>query len=134
MLKRELSLDEVFIGHIGGDDFLIIFDGLDGKYPIHSTVRQLQRQFAENVQSYYNEEDRARGYIRGKDRQGETQRYPLLTVSAAVIGVKKTKNASLEELTHHIMKLKKRAKASPDSFAADDFNRNPAMLYKHFSD
>jgi len=70
-----------FIGHIGGDDFVIITDP--------KTVDQLCQNIIEEFEkvspTFYNEEDRKRGYIITKDRKGNEEKVPLLSISIGVV-------------------------------------------------
>ncbi len=117
ILKKELSLSKDFIGHIGGDDFIVIFQNNREREEILEKIRTIQDKFTRNVSSYYSEEDRDRGCIRGKDRNGKLRNFPLLTVSAALIDLSHTAADSLEDFTRQIMALKKEAKGSPDFLA-----------------
>jgi len=70
-----------FIGHIGGDDFVIVTtpDVVD------NLCRKIIADFEKTAPSFYNETDRKNGYIVGFDRQGKEQRIPLLSVSIGVV-------------------------------------------------
>jgi diguanylate cyclase (GGDEF)-like protein len=70
-----------FVGHIGGDDFVILTtpDKAD------ALCQKLILDFESLVPSFYNEKDRKNGYIIGKDRQGLEQRIPLLSISIGVV-------------------------------------------------
>ncbi len=70
-----------FVGHIGGDDFVILTRPVCaeaiGKAIIHD--------FDECIPEHYNKEDRERGYIEGLDRQGVMQQFPFASISAAIV-------------------------------------------------
>ena len=70
-----------FVGHIGGDDFVIVTtpDKAD------NLCQKVILGFEELSPSFYNEKDRKNGYIVGKDRQGQEQRIPLLSVSIGIV-------------------------------------------------
>ncbi|MDD4953376.1 MAG: response regulator [Candidatus Omnitrophica bacterium] len=72
---------EDFIGHIGGDDFVIITTpgAADG------ICEYIIAEFDKTSPSFYNEIDRKNGYIIAKDRQGKQQRTSLLSVSIGVV-------------------------------------------------
>ncbi|MGD0336728.1 MAG: response regulator [Candidatus Omnitrophota bacterium] len=70
-----------FIGHIGGDDFVVITS-------IAASERLCQEiisQFDKAVPGFYNEVDRKRGYIVAEDRQGKEQKTNLLSISIGVV-------------------------------------------------
>ncbi len=117
ILKKTMTLSRDFIGHIGGDDFIVIFQDPARKELIYERIRTIQEDFARDVSSCYSEEDRNRGHINGRDRNGRFRKFPLLTVSAALMELPDDPDISLEKFTRQIMNLKKKAKASPHYFA-----------------
>ena len=70
-----------FIGHIGGDDF-IMFLSTDNW---HAQCSQILEHFAEWVRHRYSPEDQVMGGITGKDRAGNIQSYPLLSLSIGCV-------------------------------------------------
>lgn len=78
---RELGNADDFLGHIGGDDFVLITTPA-------ATDRISQRivsEFAETALGLYEEPDRRRGYIEANDRDGTTLHFPLMTLSIGVV-------------------------------------------------
>jgi diguanylate cyclase (GGDEF)-like protein len=73
------SLD--FVGHIGGDDFVFITlpDRAD------EICQKIVKTFDQIIPRYYDEKSRARGYIESETRSGESQSFPLMTISIAVV-------------------------------------------------
>jgi len=74
---KERGNTEDFIGHIGGDDFVIITTS-DTDEPICIYITQ---KFDENIRNFYDEIDRARGYVVGKTRQGEEKQFPIMSIA-----------------------------------------------------
>lgn len=72
---------EDFIGHIGGDDFVVI----STPEKIDNICKKIIADFEKVAPTFYNESDRKIGYIIGKDRQGKEQKIPLLSVSIGVV-------------------------------------------------
>ena len=72
-----------FIGHIGGDDFFV----LTGQERAEPLSIALVTGFNERVGEYYKKMDRDRGYIEGMDRYGVQRRFPLLSLSVAIIDI-----------------------------------------------
>jgi PleD family two-component response regulator len=70
-----------FVGHIGGDDFVFITtpDTVD------KVCQTIIQQFDRILPRYYDEESRARGYIETKTRNGMIQRFPVMSLSIAVV-------------------------------------------------
>jgi diguanylate cyclase (GGDEF)-like protein len=70
-----------FIGHVGGDDFVAI---LPADMAEEVSVEIIKR-FDAAVPSLYDPEDRARGYIEGKTRQGEPAHFPFVGIALAIV-------------------------------------------------
>jgi diguanylate cyclase (GGDEF)-like protein len=70
-----------FIGHIGGDDFVIV-TSIDASEKISQKIID---DFEEIAPSFYNERDRKKGFIIAKDRKGREQRIPLLSLSIGIV-------------------------------------------------
>jgi len=70
-----------FIGHIGGDDFVIVTtpDKTD------NLCQKIILEFESLVPSFYNEKDRKNSFIIAKDREGKEQKVPLLSISIGVV-------------------------------------------------
>jgi PleD family two-component response regulator len=85
-LLRQLSAPasgrDVFLGHIGGDDFAL----LSHPDSAESLCREAVARFNARVPALYDAEDLARGYLPGLDRDGKQQQFPLmgLTIGGAV--------------------------------------------------
>ena len=78
---QEAGNPDDFIGHIGGDDFVIVttLDAAD------NLCKKIIDEFEQIAPSFYNETDRKNGYIIGHDRQGKEQTIPLLSMSIGVV-------------------------------------------------
>ena len=70
-----------FIGHIGGDDFLVMTT-LQRCEPLCEAIIN---HFDAMASQLYDEEDRKRGYISHTDRKGQEVKIPLLSVSIALV-------------------------------------------------
>ena len=70
-----------FIGHIGGDDFVIVTT----PKAADNICKKIIVDFEKTAPSFYNEADRKRGYILAKDRKGKEQKIPLLSVSIGIV-------------------------------------------------
>jgi len=106
ILKKELNKN-VFIAHIGGDDFFIGFKNLDFNEAFRIT-QHIQNTFTEQVKSLYNENDRQKAYIETKDRYGTIRQFKLLGVCSAVVEISKEISAS--NLDKALGVIKKEAK------------------------
>lgn len=70
-----------FVGHIGGDDFIVILP----MQQIESACREIIAHFDLIAPSLYDETDRRQGSLLLKDRQNRLCRFPLMTLSIAVV-------------------------------------------------
>ncbi|MCE5249709.1 GGDEF domain-containing protein [bacterium] len=119
ILRKFQNGRNMFIGHIGGDDFFI---GIDleavSLEESNGLVRDIINQFRENVKSIYRPEHQRNGYIISNDRNGRRKRYPLLEVSAGCLVVPKDrKHCDKETIFTILAELKKQAKNSADKYA-----------------
>ena len=114
-LLKSCANGNSFIGHIGGDDFFagILLTGKNRELVL-PRIQLLIRRFSEDILAFYTEQDRHNGYIAGLDRDGRDCRFPLLTVSAAVLYISSERDhMSPDEVGLKIARLKKEAKLSP---------------------
>lgn len=108
-----------FIGHIGGDDFVVI---TSPEYA-DTICENIIKEFDERVPELYYESDRKAGFISTTNRKGYIIRYPIMTLS---IGV--TSN-EFRVLQNHIQvaeiaaELKKKAKSITGSVYLKDMRR-----------
>jgi len=70
-----------FVGHIGGDDFVFLTS------PERSEIlcQKIIDDFDKAAPSFYNPQDRERGYLLAKDRLGTEYRIPLISVSIGIV-------------------------------------------------
>jgi diguanylate cyclase (GGDEF)-like protein len=99
MLMSEV-VDEVgsssdFIGHAGGDNFVIITtEDISGK------IRdRLKGRFAEEVQTHYNFMDRQQAYIMAANAENQMEKTPLMTFSIGIVTPKQQSFADIREIT-----------------------------------
>jgi diguanylate cyclase (GGDEF)-like protein len=95
-----------FVGHIGGDDFVVITTPDRAEAVCARTIAA----FDALAPLYYDAETRARGYIDAHDRQGHPMRFPFVSLSIAVVGNGQQAILHLAEVAQRAIELKKRAK------------------------
>jgi PleD family two-component response regulator len=91
----EIGTVNDFIGHAGGDNFIIISTAAAGPL-IH---KQIQARFASEVLSHYNFMDRDQGYILAKGADGQEKKVPLMTLSIGEVSPAKYDFADIREIT-----------------------------------
>ncbi len=102
------------VGHIGGDDFFI---GLRHPDPDHAALllAEIVRTFSSDAQALYDPASRERGYILGKDRDGNQRRFPLLSVSGVAVTLPAGRQpTTIDDVTAAIAEHKTAAKMAPD--------------------
>lgn len=133
LLQKSFHRGDSFIGHIGGDDFVVIVSERAGSEVI-ALVGSVARRFTEDVRALYTQQDRARGWIEGLDRAGQRQRFPLLSVSAGVLSVPPgPPRGPLDAIISGLAEMKRRAKHSREHVCVGvllgdgtvDFGREP---------
>lgn len=102
---------EDFVGHIGGDDFLVVTLP-DRMEPL---AKEVCARFDALAPSLYKEEDRARGRLSSKDRQGNAVEYPLMSIAVGVCHNAAKPLAGYGEVSALGAELKKAAKGKPGS-------------------
>ncbi|MBI1884277.1 MAG: response regulator [Chlamydiae bacterium] len=116
-----------FIGHIGGDDFVLITD------PPHidSLCTEIIRRFDQFAPTLYDSKDRERGYLVLKDRQGNLQEFPLMTLSIAVVTNEKKPITHAGQIHTIATELKKYAKTLPGSNYVRDRRTQEPLVASH---
>ena len=114
ILRSAFAKEGRFVGHVGGDDFFVGFRNVDPDAAVIE-VREALAKFGHDVESLYPHEDRRNGYIKGVSRSGQSQRFPLLTISGAVLHKDENRKLpSMDNLSALIAEAKKAAKQSPE--------------------
>jgi len=111
---------EDFLGHVGGDDFIFITSP-DKVAIICETIKN---EMDEKIGELYSDEDRKRGYIVSKDRQGVVREFPLVTLSMAVISNEERRLSSIAEISEIAGELKKLAKSITGNSCVFDKRKN----------
>ena len=104
----EFGTPNDFIGHAGGDNFIII--STEESAP--KIVEALKERFDEKVQTYYNFMDREQGFIETTNAAGETEKSSLMTISAGIISPKKHRFADIREITEMAAEARRQNLAS----------------------
>ncbi len=91
----ELGNATDFIGHAGGDNFIII----TSEGAAENIRQRLKARFAEEVQTHYNFIDRQQGYILTSGPGGVTEKTPLMTLSVGIVTPKEQTFADIREIT-----------------------------------
>ena len=86
--------DDVFVGHIGGDDFVAIVPQTN-----YDTICQnIIADFDSNVLKYFTEDDVKKGYMEVENRKGIMEQFPLTSISIGVVEIEKGRFANILEI------------------------------------
>jgi len=110
---------EDFVGHIGGDDFVVITTPA----MMRDISAEIVKQFDKRIPDFYNKEDRENGFIFGKTRDGEDMRFPLMTISIAIVTNEQHKLSNPLETSELAAELKDYAKTIARSVYVVDKRR-----------
>lgn len=100
-----------FVGHIGGDDFVFIIP----PDKVHLICDRIIKIFDRMIIRRYKKEDVLQGYIITTNRRGKNEKFPIMTLSIAVIVNQKSMFKHVGEISHMIMDLKCYTKTLPGS-------------------
>jgi len=110
-----------FIGHIGGDDFVIVTKPQN----VDKLCQKIIHDFEKTVPEFYNEADRKNGYIITYDRRGKEQKIPLLSISIGVVSNEFRKIQHVAQIGEIGAELKAQAKKLERSNYVKDKRRRP---------
>ncbi len=113
---RDQGGANAFIGHIGGDDMVFIVDDAVADAACEQTIKE----FDAKVPSFYSPEDRKRGYIKAKDRQGKEQKFGLLAISIGIVSNAHQPITHVAQISEIGAELKKYAKSFEKSIYVRD--------------
>ena len=119
--KLEKEKSNIFIGHEGGDDFVVV-SNID---VWEKFTKLLIANFDRGVPQYYNETDAKNRYIESVNRQGVPMRFPLVSISVAVVSNEVRKFTKYAEIVSVAAEMKKYVKSKQGSCYAIDRRKDP---------
>ena len=112
----DAGLPQAFIGHVGGDDFVVIC----APEQVDVLTENCIRMFDECVRALHDPDDVTAGFISIVDRQGKERRYPLVSVSIGVAVTGRRHYADHRAIVAVATEMKVVAKAKSGSAVAVD--------------
>jgi PleD family two-component response regulator len=103
---EKLGVKEDFIGHIGGDDFVLITDPSRGQF----MAKYIIDEFDKGSLFLLGPEDVKRGYFEVRNRQGEIARISLMSITIALVLSKDNNIQHFAEINDIASELKKYGK------------------------
>ncbi len=85
-----------FLGHVGGDDFILLFQSTDWR----ARCEKLVAEFSERAQAMYDDEARRQGGIEAEDRHGVRRFFPCTTLSIGAVVIDASRFSRAEEVAN----------------------------------
>ena len=82
-VMHHYKVEDTFVGHIGGDDFVGIISDVD----YERLCQDIIAIFDNNIKEYFNKEDIERGYLEVENRKGIIEQFPITAISIGVVKV-----------------------------------------------
>ncbi len=100
---RELGDGKDFVGHIGGDDFVVITTPARDD----TLCSRVIERFDGTIVDFYSAEDRRQGYIEVENRAGVLEKFPIMTITIAVVSNEHEPFPSSHVIAERAAELKK---------------------------
>jgi len=107
-LLEEFCTPSTFIGHVGGDDFVLVFE----HDHMAMDCEMIIQQFCFGRRKFYQPEDLNRGFVQGTDRQGKACQFPLLGLAIGGVPHSLIANNQGSQIAELAAMAKKQAKAA----------------------
>jgi diguanylate cyclase (GGDEF)-like protein len=111
LLVEHADPDADFVGHIGGDDFVVLYASSDWRQRIDRVLAD----FAEGARRHFGDEELRLRSFPGRDRDGMSRRFALLTLSVGVVAVPPACRVAKSRLLRVEARAKRQAKREPGS-------------------
>ncbi len=109
-----------FVGHVGGDDFVVVADSSE----VESLAGRIIEEFDSGIADLHDENDIRNGYLEIESRNGNVERFPLITVTLALIDDAKGRFQHPAELSDTLAELKRFGKTKLRSVVVQE-RRSP---------
>lgn len=113
---HEEFMENSFIGHIGGDDFIAIVPSTH----IDNICQSIIATFDKNVTDFFTDDDLEKGYIEVTNRKGILEQFPLTSISIGVVIAENGRFANILEIGEIGAQVKHMAKSIMGSSYAVD--------------
>jgi diguanylate cyclase (GGDEF)-like protein len=115
-VARETGVPGTFVGHVGGDDFVVVCAAAEAE----ELAERIVRRFDEAAPGLYDPDDRQRGHIVLVTRRGEEQAFPFLSISIGIASTEKRSFRHFAEAVAIATEMKAFTKATQGSSWAVD--------------
>jgi DNA-binding response OmpR family regulator len=104
-----------FVGHPGGDNFVLITHAADPERVKQAIVER----FAAEVKQHYSFIDRERGYMIVQDTTGEERQVPLMTISVGSVSARNRAFADIREITEMAAEDRRTGSATVEEYETE---------------
>ena len=99
---RECADGDAFVGHIGGDDFMVTCEPAS----VPRLCERIMAEFDERIAAYYDPEDWERGAIEVPDRQGTVRSTPPVSIALGVASTERSSYVDHREMVQAATEMK----------------------------
>lgn len=114
-IREHGSIDD-FVGHVGGDDFILILKDYRSADEICNDIIS---KFDEKIPDFYDAEDIKNGYIETMNRAGEIEKKGIMGISVVIMNYLEFKGKLFDEVFRKMNEVKKIAKQVDGSVLLD---------------
>jgi len=114
--------EDIFCGHIGGDDFIMITQSLEAERLSERVIRAFEAERA----AFHGARDMAQGGYRAMNRKGEPEAFTLISLSVGIVNTSLSSVGSYAKLASLSTEVKKAAKKKTGSSIVVDGRRGPS--------
>jgi len=107
----EVGDPNCFVGHVGGDDFILVMSPEE----VERYCKIVVERFDDGILDLYDGQDALRGYVEVVDRRGERHPFPIVSVSLGVATNLRRSFGSVWEASAVAAEMKEHAKGEAGS-------------------
>jgi GGDEF domain-containing protein len=111
VLKVQVHETSDFLGHIGGDDFVMVYRSADWEHRVQNALHG----FDQAVRAHFRPEHIAAGGLFTNNRQGVEVFHALVSLSAGLVRIAPGDFELPSEISVRLVEAKKQAKKTPGS-------------------
>ncbi len=116
--------DDDFVGHVGGDDFVVITTPPRAE----AVAGCIVNDFDEGILDLYQPRERNQGYVEVENRQSQIERFPLLSVTIALVESDRYHIDHIAMLNDIVAELKRHGKQQPGSVVVRERRQSGGIL------
>lgn len=104
---KALNIDDTFVGHEGGDDFVIVTKAEH----YQDLAKEIIEKYDSNVEQFYSKTDQKKGFIESVNREGQYRRFRFVSVSIGIVTNESVDFSTYPEIITVAAAMKKHAKS-----------------------